>query len=211
MSDTLLERGLSILGIPFGGREMDLLRKYREEVTLWNRRLSLVGAEGDAFVVRHLLDILAGFALFEGSGGERIADVGSGGGLPGIPLAVFLPERRFFLVERSMKKGTFLSSCVMVLGLRNVEVLPVSLEMLRSRFDIVTFRAFRSLQDFFKPLLGITEPGGLILAYKGKRSVAEEEIESVRRYQVPSRLVPLSVPFLDEERHMAVFMKPTLE
>ncbi len=208
MIGSLLENGLAALDIPFSGSQIDLLHKYGDEVALWNRRLSLVGAAGDDFVIRHLLDTLAGLPVFRENGGHRIADIGSGGGLPGIPLAIFLPERRFFLVERSMKKATFLSSCVMVLRLRNVEILPVPLEMVRNRFEIVTFRAFRNLAEFFKPLLGITEPGGTICAYKGRRDVTEEEIAGLSRFNIPSRLVPLTVPFLNEERNMAVFSRP---
>jgi 16S rRNA (guanine527-N7)-methyltransferase len=193
MSDTLLERGTFVLGIPFGGREMDLLRKYREEVTLWNRRLSLVGAEGDAFVVRQPPRHPCGFRIVRGSGGERIADVGSGGGLPAFPLPSSF-RRALLLGREIMKKGTFLSSCVMVLGLRNVEVLPVSLEMLRSRFDIVTFRAFRSLQTSSSRFSGSPNQGDSYLRTRGNARSPRGNRERPP-LSVPSRLVPLSVPF----------------
>ena len=107
-----------------------------------------------------------------------IADIGSGGGLPGIPLAAALPQYNFVLVERMSKRCAFLENAAAILGLRNAQVKNLELEKTpAASFDIATFRAFRPLDDkMLKSLLAVLKPGGVLAAYKARRQKILEEM-----------------------------------
>ncbi len=150
-----------------------------------------------------------------------IADIGSGGGLPGIPLAITMPDTNFVLAERMSKRCAFLENCAAILGLKNVRVQNIEAERIEpNSFDIAVFRAFRPLDNkMLKVLLRTLKDGGVLAAYKAKRSKIEEEAANAlsvlncgaaaagaRRIEI----VPLHVPFLeDRERHLLVI--PSLQ
>lgn len=150
-----------------------------------------------------------------------IADIGSGGGLPGIPLAITMPDTNFVLAERMSKRCAFLENCAAILGLKNVRVQNVEAERIEpNSFDIAVFRAFRPLdKKMLKVLLRILKNGGVLAAYKAKRSKIEEEAAnalSVLNCGAAAacargiEIVPLHVPFLeDRERHLLVI--PSLQ
>jgi 16S rRNA (guanine527-N7)-methyltransferase len=208
-----LKRGLAQLGIPFGSEQLDRMRVFLEELQRWTRRHGLVGRRGGKdrqidrgqLIVRHVLDSLAAWetiAAFEHR--SRIADVGSGAGFPGIPLAVFLPDSRFTLLEPSSTKAAFLRNALILAGVENAEVAETRVEQVRRRFDLVVFRAFSPLSRVLPDIRRIVEPGGAILAYKGKLSRIEEEIRSSGLVPQDLRIVALRVPFLEEQRHLVV-------
>lgn len=203
----LLEQGLARLGLPRTGRETGLLRSYAGQIALWNRRTNLVRAEGDDLVVRHLLDSLAAArALEERAGGGPVADVGSGAGLPGIPLAVALPHLRFCLIERAATRAAFLRGCVALLGLPNVEVAEADVAHLASgTFPLVVFRAFHPLPRSLREVTGILAPAGFVAAYAGRRQPLLAEAADLPPGLVLDSIIELDVPFLDAERHLAVF------
>lgn len=137
-----------------------------------------------------------------------IADIGSGGGLPGIPLAASMPEYSFILVERMSKRCAFLENCAAVLGLTNVKVVNQQAERIpRESFDIVVFRAFRPLdKKMTHILLRIRRPGGKFAAYKAKIEKITEEMEGIKD-QIPDyQVIPLRVPYLtdDHERNLVI-------
>ena len=146
-----------------------------------------------------------------------IADIGSGGGLPGIPLAITMPDTHFVLAERMSKRCAFLENCAAILGLKNVRVQNIEAERIEpNSFDIAVFRAFRPLdKKMLKVLLRTLKNGGVLAAYKAKRSKIEEEAAnalsvlncgSVHGIEI----VPLHVPFLeDRERHLLII--PSLQ
>ena len=150
-----------------------------------------------------------------------IADIGSGGGLPGIPLAITMPDTNFVLAERMSKRCTFLENCAAILGLKNVRVQNIEAERIEPKsFDIAVFRAFRPLdKKMLKVLLRTLKNGGVLAAYKAKRSKIEEEAAnalSVLNCDAAAagardiEIVPLHVPFLeDRERHLLVI--PSLQ
>ena len=150
-----------------------------------------------------------------------IADIGSGGGLPGIPLAITMPDTHFVLAERMSKRCAFLENCAAILGLKNVRVQNVEAERIEpNSFDIAVFRAFRPLdKKMLKVLLRTLKNGGVLAAYKAKRSKIEEEAAnalSVLNCDAAAagardiEIVPLHVPFLeDRERHLLVI--PSLQ
>ncbi|MDC7238972.1 MAG: 16S rRNA (guanine(527)-N(7))-methyltransferase RsmG [Spirochaetales bacterium] len=203
----ILDNGLAKMGLSADSEKTALLEKYIDELELWNPRYGLVNAEGDDLVIRHILDSLAGVKTMQGLAPSIVADIGSGAGLPGIPLAIMLPNTRFHLVERSGKRTGFLRNIILTLGLTNVSVIEDSLENLTERYDVVTFRGFSPFQKDLMKHLGkiLCEEKGTILAYKGRMEQIKSELDSLDDESVrDSSIVEVSVPFLEEERHLVI-------
>jgi 16S rRNA (guanine527-N7)-methyltransferase len=139
-----------------------------------------------------------------------IADVGSGAGLPGIPLAIAMPDIEFTLIERMGRRAGFLRNTLTVLGLSNVSVEEAEMEKARrGRFAVVTFRAFRPLEPkMFKKLFRLCSEGGILAAYKGRHEKITAEMTALEKAlpHITGRweFIPCPVPFLDEERHLVV-------
>jgi 16S rRNA (guanine527-N7)-methyltransferase len=211
-----LREGLEQLEIPFSAEQIIKVQIFLEELERWNRRYGLVGRR-DAkdrqldrrqLIVRHVLDSLAAWATVKALDQRRqVADVGSGAGFPGIPLAVFLPDSRFTLLEPSAKKAAFLRNAAILANLENVEVAEIRLQEVRRRFDLVVFRAFSPLPRVLTDLQRILEPNGAVVAYKGKRSRVLEELAASGLDLQRLRIVAVRVPFLAEERHLVVVPK----
>lgn len=192
------------------------MEKYIAALQEYNAKFDLINAdEHDEISIRHILDSLSALpkicAEISKRWGERLsksdsesgnfslADIGSGAGLPGIPLASCLPQFHFILVERMTKRCGFLSHCAQILNLKNVEVEENQAERLeQNRFDLCVFRAFRPLdKKMAKVLLRILKPNGILAAYKAKKEKIIEEMESLP--QNPKyEILPLKVPFLTE-------------
>lgn len=198
MTTEPLAAGLAALGLEFdAGRQAQLLA-YRDELARWGRVHNLTSVlEPGRMVPVHLLDSLALLPLLRG---ERIADVGSGGGLPGIPLAIARPELRLTLIEPRTKRALFLGHVVRHLGLANVIVERRRVEELPpgERFDTVVTRAFGSLADFAAAAGGLARPGGCLLAAKG-RDPADEIAALGTDWRAEA--LPLSVPGVEGARH----------
>jgi 16S rRNA (guanine527-N7)-methyltransferase len=208
-----LEKGLVELGIVPSEEQLDKLNSYIGELEKWNPLYSLVHATGDDLIVRHILDSLSGLDVLRKLGQDnpspRLADMGTGGGLPGIPLALFLEGWTVDLVERSGKRINFLNDMVITLGLSGVETFQKDLKSVKKEYDFITFRAFRPfLPEIIKGLKNCLAPGGLIGAYKGKMSSIEEEKELLKAHFNRIETIPLSVPFLKEERHLLILGDP---
>lgn len=201
----ILEQGIDELGIGGSERAVEKLRLFIREIEFWNPRLKLVKAEGEDLIARHILDSLAGIPVIRDINGETIGDIGSGNGLPGIPLALWLKDRKFFLVEKSGRRCAFLRNVIAVCGINNAEVLQRELNGLREVFDVCVFRALGKLQCMAGDLAGAVRKGGVCLGYKGRRTVAEAEAAALREQGFEAEVVPASVPFLREERCFVVF------
>ena len=199
-----------------------LMEKYANEILLFNSAYNLVKAsERDEIFVRHILDSLSAaqeicrLAKKVSMENEKItiADIGSGGGLPGIPLAAALPQFDFVLVERMSKRCAFLENVRALLGLENVRIENSELEKIPSEsFEIATFRAFRPLEKkMLASLLAVLKKGGALAAYKAKKKniVEEMRLTNCDTYNV----IPLNVPFLtdsdaeERERNLLVIEK----
>lgn len=186
------------------------LEAYISTLLEYNAKFDLVNADShDEVAVRHILDslsalpeICAQIAMRFGQknqGSLSLADIGSGAGLPGIPLAAALSQFKFTLVERMTKRCGFLTHCAEILNLKNVSVEENQAERLeQNRFDMCVFRAFRPLdKKMAKVLLRILKPEGFLAAYKAKKEKITEEMESLP--QKPKyEIKPLKVPFLTE-------------
>lgn len=201
---TLLSEGCVRLGID-STAVVDRLEAYLSELALWNRRQDLVKASDDRLVVNHLLDSLSGLEVISALPNATVADVGSGAGFPGVPLAICLERSAFTLIERSSRRAAFLRDVVTLLDLRDrVSVLEKDLCDVREEFALVTFRAFRNLPDFASRLFAVTADGGSIVAFKGRRAVAERELAEIEPLLASSQIYPVEVPFLEEERNIVV-------
>ena len=204
---------------------VSLLVAYVREIESFNPTLSLVGTDDRReLVTRHILDSLSPLGIMadslarsglakgkaQGTNPVHIADVGSGAGLPGIPLAIALPDARFTLIERKGRRAGFLRQTLETLGLPNVSVEEQEMEKVKpGRFALVTFRAFRPLDPrIHKKLARLCANGGILAAYKGRREKTEAEMAALEQ-AVPSlagrwEILPCPVPRLDEERHLVL-------
>ncbi len=207
-SEKLLN-GLSQIGIPAEKIEefSKKLDKYINEIILFNSAYNLTNTSVyDEIVVNHILDSLAPYRILQelskkiATSDFKIADIGSGGGLPGIPLAVVFPEFNFTLVERMDKRCAFLENCAAICGLRNVSVLKKEAEKVPPEsFDISTFRAFRPLDEkMTKTLLALTKKGGILAAYKAKSESIAKEMEEIKSLGLEFSVKKLFVPYLTE-------------
>ncbi len=202
-SRSVLTAGLEQLGISYTPEQLTGLVRYEEELRRWNRRMNLVAGGDEDLTVRHVLDSLAGLPAVAAESPSLAADVGSGAGLPGVPLALCLPSVRWSLVERSGRRAGFLRNVVAVLRLSNAVVVEADVKDVQDSFDVVTTRAFAPLTpDSVAPLLRVLRPAGRVVAYKGTRSRIDMEL--CRLHGVRAEVLPVSVPFLHEARHLVV-------
>jgi len=195
-----------------------LLCRYIKEIELFNPAYGLVGTnDSEDLVVKHILDSLAPLGIISrllaetGEAGAQIADAGSGAGLPGIPLAIALPDCRFTLIERMGRRAGFLWNTKAALSLSNITVEEGEIEKTAGgRFCIVTFRAFKPLEPkLLAALFNACAQGGVIAAYKGRREKIEQEMAPLGN-SARWEALPCAVPFLDEERHLLVIRSTKL-
>jgi 16S rRNA (guanine527-N7)-methyltransferase len=197
-----LAAGVAALGLKLPeGAETKLLA-YLALLEKWNRVYNLTAVrDPERMVSHHLLDSLAAVPYFQG---ETVLDVGSGGGLPGIPLAIARPELRVTLVDSIAKKTTFLLQVKAELGLGNLDVVTSRVENYRpdARFNVVTSRAFSDLKEFVNLTRHLLMPGGRWLAMKGV--LPHEEIVLLPDWVKVSANQVLVVPGLEASRHLIV-------
>lgn len=215
MNHELLSRGLDALGL--GAREglAGRLGRYAEAIEEWNPAYGLVGASGDELVVKHLLDSLAPLAEIERilaavpAGEERtLVDMGTGAGLPGIPLALAMPDAQVTLLDRMTRRIRFLEAMKERLPLDNAEIMEEQVERARGTWRVVTFRAFRPFErKLFKRVFACCHPDGFVAAYKGKVERARTELPEIEGLYADASIVPVRVPFLEDERCL-VLMRP---
>lgn len=229
-----LEEGLAKLNFSKSQIERiaPLMENYADEILLFNSAYNLVNASSrDEIFVRHILDSLSAAqeicriaekisAQSQSMNSKKdesekitIADIGSGGGLPGIPLAAAFPQFNFVLVERMAKRCAFLENVRALLGLENVHIENSELEKIpRESFEIATFRAFRPLEEkMLANLLAVLKKGGALAAYKAKRKniVEEMRLANCSSYNI----IALDVPFLtdvsaeERERNLVLIEK----
>lgn len=201
-SRELLQRGSTEQGITLCAEQQDKLFAYIGLMQRWNKRFNLTSVRDEReMVTRHLLDSLS---VHSHLSGESIIDVGSGAGLPGIPLAIVNPERRFTLLDSNGKKTRFMFQAISELGLGNCTVVQERAETWHNPdcFDTVLSRAFASLTDMIDTCRHLLKPQGRILAMKGV--LPEAELAAVESIAVLDSVTTLSVPGLEEARCLVV-------
>jgi 16S rRNA (guanine527-N7)-methyltransferase len=193
-----LERGIDELALALPTGAVEQLLAYAELLTKWNRTYNLTAIRDPLEIVSlHLLDSLAVLPHLPMSEGAAIADIGSGAGLPGIPLAIARTEWRMTLNDSSQKKVAFMRQAAIELGMRNVSTYEGRVETWRpaTRFAVVISRAFADLGQFIEKCRHLVAPGGVLAAMKGVAPAAHE---------ANCRVVELKVPRLDAQRHLVL-------
>jgi len=220
MEDILI-KGLKACSIPeekisdISGK----MERYIKEIILYNSAYNLTNtSDHDELVVKHILDSFAAYIpikdcikeLQSSSSDILCADIGSGGGLPGIPLASVFSDINFNFVERMEKRVSFLEGCLALLGLKNVQVLNAQAEEIPPlSYDLITFRAFRPLdKKMIKTLLSMVKEGGYICAYKAKLENIKAEMDGIKAFVPDYKIEKLSVPGLEAvERNLVIIKK----
>lgn len=198
--DTKLTDGLAALKLSLSTDAKNALLDYVALLVRWNAAYNLTAVrDPDEMIARHLLDSLAVLPYVHGA---TLADLGSGAGLPGIPLALAAPERAVTLVDSNGKKARFLREAIRALKLANVRVVETRVEEMEGQFDCITARAFASLTDMLAWGGKLLAPGGDWLALKGRRP--DDELAGLPAGFAIERIMPLAVPGLDAERHLVV-------
>jgi 16S rRNA (guanine527-N7)-methyltransferase len=208
----LVSTGAAQLNLPLPVSEVRRLVEYVRLIERWNATYNLTAVRDPRdMVTHHILDCLAAAAALirrRGAGrGERLVDVGSGAGLPGIVVAMASPDREVTCVDSVGKKAAFITQAAGSLGLENVQVVHARIEDVPGRFDIVASRAFASLKDFVGATGPVLDPAGGWMAMKGKIPEAELELLGPG---LTFHVEPLIVPHLRADR-CVVWIERTLE
>ncbi|MBU3694513.1 MAG: 16S rRNA (guanine(527)-N(7))-methyltransferase RsmG [Rhodocyclaceae bacterium] len=199
--EDLLDAGLAELALPISEGARARLLAYVRLLEKWNQTYNLTAVrEPAAMVTQHLLDTLATLPHLPGG---TLADIGSGGGIPGVPIAIAQSERPVTLVESNQKKVAFLRQVAIELALPNVEVVEGRVESLAGReFDVLISRALSELPEFARMAGHLLAPGGSIVSMKGL--YPHEELASLQQPWQVRDVVPLRVPGLDAARHLVL-------
>jgi len=200
MSTMTLAAGLTALGIALPEAAQLKLLAFRDLLLKWNRTYNLTALrDPQQAVSHHLLDALA---ILPHVGAGPLLDVGSGGGLPGIPLAIARPDLSVTLVDTVQKKAAFLQQAVIELELKSVAVHHARVEEMRGQYAQISSRAFAELARFISLTHHLLAPGGRWLAMKG--ALPDDEFEALPAGSEVEAIIPLAVPGLDAERHLII-------
>lgn len=203
----ILLKGLVELKLDLNEQQIDKLLAYLALLVKWNKAYNLTAIrEPEKMLTHHLLDSLAIAPYIKG---DSILDVGTGAGLPGIPMAITYPEKQFTLLDSNGKKTRFVQQAKLELGLDNLQVAKTRVEELtlegqhENGFDLITSRAFADLELMVKLTRHLLAPEGRMAAMKGPK--AEEELAPIRDQVADLTTHTLNVPMLDGQRHLLVF------
>jgi 16S rRNA (guanine527-N7)-methyltransferase len=200
MTQNALASGLTALDITLPDEAQHKLLAFRDLLLKWNKTYNLTALRDPAQAIsHHLLDSLA---ILPHVGAGNLLDVGSGGGLPGIPLAIAKPELAVTMVDTVQKKTTFLQQAVIELGLKNVTVHHARVEEMHGQFAQISSRAFAEIGLFISLTRHLLAPNGRWLAMKGVRP--DDELKALPADITVEAIIPLTVPGLDAERHLII-------
>lgn len=195
-----LSSGLAEMGLVLPESAQQQLLAFSDLLLKWNKTYNLTALRDPAQVVsHHLLDSLVVLPYVTEA---ALLDVGSGGGLPGIPLAIARPALSVRMVDTVQKKTTFLQQAAIQLGLKNVAVDHARVENLQGQYAQISSRAFAELKLFVDLTRHLLAPDGRWLAMKGVRP--DDEIAALPADVVVEQIIPLHVPGLDAERHLII-------
>ncbi len=200
MSQNALATGLTGLGLNLPEDAPHQLLAFRDLLLKWNKTYNLTALRDPAQAIsHHLLDSLA---ILPHIGAGNLLDVGSGGGLPGMPLAIARPDLSVSMVDTVQKKTTFLQQAVIELALKNVTVHHARVEEMHGQYAQISSRAFAEISLFISLTRHLLAPGGRWLAMKGTRP--DNELKALPADITVEAIIPLSVPGLDAERHLII-------
>jgi 16S rRNA (guanine527-N7)-methyltransferase len=196
-----LRQGAADLGVALSDKQGEQLLAYGTLMLKWNKVYNLTALRDPASVLtHHLLDSLAAIAPLqrEWAGKGRLLDVGSGGGLPGVVIAIMRPDLEVSCLDAVAKKAAFVRQVAAELELPSLRGLHARVESLTGSYEVISSRAFASLPDFFKGSNHLLAPGGVWLAMKGK--VPTDELAALPEGIEVFHVEQLQVPGLDAER-----------
>ncbi|MCU6497682.1 16S rRNA (guanine(527)-N(7))-methyltransferase RsmG [Rugamonas sp. A1-17] len=204
----VLKQGINSLKLDLGDDQVEKLLDYLALLNKWNSVYNLTSVRDPMqMVTLHVLDSLAAVPAFAGA--SNVLDVGAGGGLPGMVLAISRPDMKVSMIDTVHKKTAFLNQVKAELGLANVTVYTKRVEQLevKTKFDVITSRAFADLSDFVNWSGHLLQEGGQFIALKG--TAPAEERERLPEPWKVQKLEPLEVPGLDAERHLVFIQAET--
>ncbi|MDO4222568.1 MAG: 16S rRNA (guanine(527)-N(7))-methyltransferase RsmG [Acinetobacter sp.] len=202
-----LQQGTQQLGLNLSDDCLNLLLKYQDALILWNKAYNLTAIrEPKEMLIKHLLDSLS---ILPHLPAGRLLDVGTGGGMPGMMIALCQPERECVLLDSNGKKIRFLKQFIADLKLSNVQAVQTRVEdaaMIQQlgQFDVITSRAFASLSDFIIAAQPYMHAHSYIAAMKGL--IPHEDIQAYAS-QYQHQTIVLNVPHLDEQRHLIMLQQ----
>ncbi len=199
----ILISGIASLNLTVNDNQVEQLLDFIKLIEKWNKAYNLTAIRDREEMARlHILDSLAILSHIEG---QRVIDIGTGAGLPGIPLAIFLPETRFTLLDSNAKKTRFVQQVVLELKLKNVEVVHSRAEDFHPEqaYDAVLTRAFASLPEIVKLTAHLQAKNGVLLAMKGQN--LDEELAQIA---VEKSVISVSVPGSGVERCLVRIQLP---
>ena len=205
----VLKQGIKDLKLDLADDQVEKLLDYLALLNKWNSVYNLTSVRDPMqMVTLHLLDSLAAVPAFAGA--KNVLDVGAGGGLPGMVLAISRPDMKVSMIDTVHKKTAFLNQVKAELGLTNVTVYTKRVEQLevKTKFDVITSRAFADLSDFVNWSGHLLEEGGRFIALKG--TAPEDERERLPEPWKVQKLEPLTVPGLEAERHLVFIEAETV-
>ncbi len=204
-SGRLLAEGLAAMSLELDTATQSQLLEYLRLLAKWNRTYNLTAVrQPEQMVMKHLLDSLSILPYLQG---PRILDVGTGPGLPGIPLSLACPAWHFCLLDSNGKKTRFVAQAVSELGIKNADVVQSRVEDFRppERFNTITARAFASIAVILDSTRHLVAEDGRFLLMKGTYPAAE--LEALPNGFVLEAAQPLTVPGLEAERHVLIIKK----
>ncbi len=202
-----LKQGSQKLGLDLSEEALNLLLKYQDALVLWNKAYNLTAIrDPKEMLVKHLLDSLS---ILKDLPKGRLLDIGTGGGMPGMIIALCQPERQCVLLDSNGKKIRFLKQFIADLKLTNVIAVQTRVENEDSihdlgQFDVITSRAFASLTDFINASKPYMHQDSIIASMKGL--VPHDEVEAFEN-EFSCDIIALKVPRLDEQRHLLLLKR----
>jgi len=197
--------GLQQLGLDCSEEQLNALKQYVGLLDRWNKTFNLTAIRNaNDMIPLHIFDSLVVADLIKG---DTCLDVGSGAGLPTIPLAIFQPQRQFTALDTNGKKTRFIQQAVIELGLKNVSVVQSRVENWQSdiKFNAIISRAFASIYDFVTTSSKHLSKDGILYAMKGQ--FPDAEMQYLPKGFVLHKTHKLDVPFVDAERHLLVIKR----
>ena len=213
--EDILRDCLNQVDIKLSDEQVKKMLRYVAEIELFNNKYKLVGAKNEEIITKHIMDSLVAVKEIEKhiTSDSVICDVGSGAGLPGIPLAIYFENNNFTLIERMGRRVNFLNNAIVALKLNDrVTIVDKDLKDVNQIYDLVTFRAFHPLFDIIDYIDKITNNDSVVVTYKARKDSVDAELKMVEEEcssKWISEYVDLYVPFIDAPRMLCLLRKAT--